>query len=88
MKLLTATSDLPETNAGSVETIAISQAHLDFLRAVSERINPNMPAAFGRAHVLRTLLERLEEAELNLSDASSEEELAEIAAAGLRRTTR
>lgn len=88
MKLLTATPDLPETDAGSVETIALSQAHLDFLAAVSERINPDMPAAFGRAHVVRTLLERLEDTEVNLSDASSEEKLAEIAAAGLRRTNR
>lgn len=87
MKLLTSAPDTPDTSAGSVETLGMSQAHLDFLRAVSERINPDMPAAFGRAHVIRALLDHLEESELDLSDATSEEEIAQIAAAGLRQTT-
>ena len=67
-----------------METIALAEAHLQFLTQLSRELNPTVAEPFGRPHAIRTLLEGLEEAELDLSGASSEEEIARVAAAALR----
>jgi hypothetical protein len=51
-----------------LETVLLSTTQLEYLDGQGRRLNPDMPAAFSRAHVLRTLLERLEESGLDLSD--------------------
>lgn len=67
------------------ETVVLSEAQLDFLGTVSERLNPDMPMAFGGAHVIRTLLERIEEAGVDLADAKDQEEITRLAADALRK---
>lgn len=73
MKLVLASSNASVEQTGSVETVVIARAHLDFLGRISREINPKMPLEFGIAHIVRTLLERLEDANV------------EGTAAGLRR---
>lgn len=67
MRLVTATpNDLsPETE---VETLLLSPAQLEFLGQLSRELDPAMPLAFGRPHALRTLLEKLEEAQKSKTD--------------------
>lgn len=68
--------------------LLLTAAQQQYLRGQSNGLNPDMPLAFGAAHVVRTLLERVEESGMDLSEASSEEELTRVATAGLRRQTR
>ena len=70
------------------ETVVLSEAQLQLLAAICHRLNPDMPMAFGGAHVIRTLIERLDEAGIDLADAKSEEEIARVAANGLRKLRR
>ncbi len=83
MRVIAARPQL-ETSETEIETVVLSKAQHDFLEKLSRGVNPDMPMAFGGAHVIRTLLERIEEAGIDLSDATSEEELTRIAANGLR----
>ena len=46
-----------------IETLLLSSAQLDVVDELSRSLDPTMPLAFGRPHVVRTLLEKLEEAE-------------------------
>ena len=63
LKLLRIPANVPPPPAaGSIETISIPQTHFDFLLSVSHEMNPRMPGGIGGAHVIRALLERLEEA--------------------------
>jgi hypothetical protein len=66
LKLVPADPNSPRES--EVETVVLSTAQLEYLDGQGRRMNPEMPAAFSRAHVLRTLLERLEESELDLTD--------------------
>lgn len=62
MRLVAATpTDLPPET--EVETLLLSPAELEFLGQLSMELNPAMPLAFGRPHAVRTLLEKLEEAQ-------------------------
>src|SRR5262249_53573593 len=65
----------PET-----ETVILSDAHIEYL----ERISPELNPAFGWSHAIRTILDRFEQSGIDLTDASSEEEIARLAAAQLR----
>ncbi len=80
---LVAAEPLPNDNPSDVETLAVSQAQLDYLGRLGREINPDMPMDFAGAHVIRTLLERFEESGIDLTAATSEEELAQIGARGL-----
>ena len=82
-----ARQSVPKTET-EIETVVLSKAQHDFLAALSHDVNPEMPMAFGGAHVIRTLLERFEEAGIDLRDAKSEEDVAQIAAKTLRRQSR
>ena len=67
-----------------LETIALSGEHLEYLGQIAHDMNPLMPASLGMSHLIRTLLERIEDSGIDLTDASSEEEIARLAAGRLR----
>lgn len=69
------------------EILGLSQTHASFLERVSRGMNPDMPAVFGWPHAIRAILDHFEESGIDFTAASSEEEIAEIAAAGLREAT-
>ena len=83
MRVVAAKNELP-TSQTEIETIVLTQAQLDYVAQLSRGVNPEMPMAFGGAHVIRTLLERIEEAGIDLGDAKSEDDVTRIAATGLR----
>lgn len=83
MRVVAAENPVP-TAESEIETVVLSQAQFDFLAKVSRDVNPDMPTAFGGAHVIRTLLERIEEAGIDLRDANSEEGVTRLATTGLR----
>lgn len=79
LKLLIPT-DTPSTD---VETLALSAIHVQFLERIAQGLNPDMPAAFGWPHAIRAILDHFEESGIDFTAASSEEEIAAIAAAQL-----
>lgn len=85
MKVIAAKENVPAPADTGVETLLLSPSQLEFLGRVTRNLNPHMPMAFGVPHVVRTLLERLEESGIDLTDAASEEELTRLGADGLRR---
>jgi hypothetical protein len=64
----------------ATETIVLSEAQVEYL----ERISPELNPAFGWSHAIRTILDRFEQSGIDLTAASSEEEIARLAAAQLR----
>ncbi len=68
----------------ATETILLSQRHASFLAKMSNEINPAMPAAFGWPHAIRTIIDRMEQSKIDLTVASSEREIAKLAAGELR----
>ena len=68
-----------------LETLVLSDRHLEYLEQISRAINPAMPRAFGWPQAIRAILDRIEESGIDLTDAASEEEIAELAAGKLRR---
>ena len=78
---LVAQAQKQEQAAGpATETIVLSDAHIDYL----ERIAPELHPEFGWSHAIRTILDRFEQSGIDLTAASSEEEIARLAAAQLR----
>jgi hypothetical protein len=73
--------------SSELETIALSGEHLDYLDQMVYEMNPDMPPPFGWSHLICTLLEKFEQSGIDLTDASSEEEIAELAAGRLREQT-
>src|SRR4051794_3559598 len=71
-----------------LETLLLSDAHLDYLERLCHSMNPEMPAAFGWPHAIRAILDRTEESGIDLTGASSEEEIAQLAAGLLRKDKR
>lgn len=74
-------------SSNELETIALSEEHLDYLDQMVYEMNPDMPPPFGWSHLICTLLEKFEQSGIDLTDASSEEEIAELAAGRLRDQT-
>src|ERR1043166_4691669 len=68
-----------------LETLVLSDRHLEYLEQISRAINPEMPKAFGCPHAIRAILDSIEESGIDLTDAASEEEIAVLAAGKLRR---
>ena len=68
-----------------LETLVLSDRHLEYLEQISQAINPEMPRAFGWPQAIRAILDRIEESDIDLTDAASEEEIAALAAGRLRR---
>jgi hypothetical protein len=70
-----------------LETIFLSGRHLDYLGQIAHEMNPDMPESFGLPHLIRTILDRVERSGIDLTDASSEEDIARLAAGRLGGTT-
>lgn len=67
-----------------LETLVLSDRHLDYLGQIARELNPDMPESFGLPHLIRKLIDRVEESGIDLTDACSEEEIARLAAEPLR----
>src|SRR5919107_3218053 len=80
---------MPPTQEGrkgaysELETIVLSDRHLDYLGQIARELNPDMPESFGLPHLIRTLIDRVEESGIDLTDACSEEDIARLAATRL-----
>ena len=88
MKLTIVGGNSPDHAESEIETLFVSAAQNAYLGRQSKAVNPDMPIEFGAAHVIRTLLERMEASGVDLSSASTEEEVTSVAAAGLRRASK
>ena len=76
----------PEHQPSELETIALSGRHVDYLGQMARQLNPDMPESFGLPHLIRAILDRIEESGVDLTDATSEEDIARLAAGRLRQT--
>ena len=83
LKVISQQAKLQQNDEGATETIVLSDAHIEYLERMSPESN-----AFGWSHAIRAILDRFEQSGIDLTAASSEEELAELAAAELRATGR
>jgi hypothetical protein len=72
----------------ATETLVLTGAHLDYLDEMSRGINPEMPVAFGGPHAIRLILDRIFDSGIDLTAASSEQEIAALAAGRLRERPR
>src|SRR6266849_1750325 len=80
LKLVVPTEENEQMTNPATETVVLSGAHIEYL----ERISPELNPAFGWSHAIRTILDRFEQSGIDLTAASSEEEIARLAAAQLR----
>ena len=87
MKLVSARREVAGTDPAT-EMITLSRQQAAFLDQVSHGINPQMPEVFGWPHAIRTILDRIEASGIDLTEASSEREIARLAAAELRAQSR
>jgi hypothetical protein len=83
MKLLTS-AEKNEGTSVELENLQLTARQIDFLQRVSASVNPAMPAAFGWPHAIRLILDRIEQSGIDLTDAKSEQEIADLAAGRLR----
>ena len=86
MYLMPSTEDRRLNAPSELETLALSDRHLDYLGQIVRELNPDMPASIGLPHLIRTILDRVEQSGIDLTDASSEEDIARLAAGRLRQT--
>lgn len=70
-----------------LETLLLSEEHLDYLGQIAREMNPDMPETFGLPHLIRAIIDRVEQSGVDLTDACSEEEIAQMAAKRLRGQT-
>ena len=70
-----------------LETLVLSEEHLDYLGHMAREMNPDMPESFGLPHLIRAIIDRIEESGIDLTDACSEEDIARLAAKRLRGQT-
>ena len=70
--------------SSELETLVLSDEHLDYLGQIAREMNPDMPESFGLPHLIRTIIERVEQSGVDLTDACSEEDIARLAAKRLR----
>ena len=68
----------------ATETILLSAQQLDYVARVSSDIDPAMHRAFGWPHAICTIIDRFAQSGIDLTEASSESELVELAARQLR----
>ncbi len=86
MHLIPSNTEARPEPANELETIALSGEQLDYLGQLARRMNPDMPASFALPHLIRTILDRVEQSGIDLTAACSEEEIARLAAGPLRQT--
>lgn len=84
MRLMPPTQERQNGSPNELETIVLSGKHLDYLGQIALEMNPDMPASFGLPHLIRAILDRVEESGIDLTDACSEEDIARLAAGRLR----
>jgi hypothetical protein len=85
MYLMPAVEEGRGSSPTELETLVLSNKHLDYLGQVALELNPDMPASFGLPHLIRAILDRVEQSGIDLTDACSEEEIAQLAATRLSR---
>jgi len=73
-----------ESRTDELETLVLSEEHLDYLGQIAREMNPDMPESFGLPFLIRTIIERVEQSGIDLTDACSEEDIARLAAKRLR----
>ena len=73
-----------EIDDGAIETVTLTPEQAAYLGRLSSAINPDMPAAFGLPFVIRQLIDRFAAAGMDLTGASTEDEIARLAASHLR----
>ena len=73
-----------ESRSDELETISLSEEHLDYLGQIAREMNPDMPESLGLPFLIRTIIDRVEQSGIDLTDACSEEEIAQLAAKRLR----
>ena len=84
---------MPPTTEGrggtpnELETIVLSGKHLGYLEEIARELHPAMPESLGLPHLIRTILDRVEQSGIDLTDAGSEEEIARLAAGRLRQSS-
>lgn len=88
MHLMPTTSEPRFDSLDELETLALSERHLEYLGRVVRELHPDMPASIGLPHLIRTILDRVEQSGIDLTDASSEEDIALLAAGRLRQRNR
>ena len=86
MHLMPPTENRHLKATSELETLSLSDHHLDYLGRIVRQLNPDMPASIGLPHLIRTILDRVEQSGIDLTDASSEEDIARLAAGRLRQT--
>lgn len=84
LKLVHPSEHEPAESDTAAETVVLSDEHIALVDELSEALNPDMPSAFGWPHAIRTLLDRFEKSGIDFTAASSEEEIAQVAAEALR----
>ena len=87
MYLMPPTKESTNGSPNELETIVLSGKHLDYLGQIALEMNPDMPASFGLPHLIRAILDRVEESGIDLTEAGSEEEIARLAAGPLRKSS-
>lgn len=68
----------------ATETLFLSTQLLDYVARVSSDIDPAMHRAFGWPHAICTIIDRFAQSGIDLTEASNESELVELATRQLR----
>lgn len=77
----------PAASADELEMLALERKHVHYLAELARETNPAMPASLGIPHVIRMIIDRVEQSGIDLTHACSEEEISRIAASQLRQMT-
>src|SRR5713226_9356601 len=83
LKVVSQTLEGETVSDAATETIVLYEAQVEYL----EQMLPEA-TAFGWSHAIRAILDRFEQSGIDLTAASSEEEIAVLAAAELRANAR
>lgn len=86
MKLVSSGAQTPVVS--EIETVALSEDQYEMLRQLSRDLDPDAHFAFGGAHAIRTLLDRIEERGIDLSGATPDESIAPRHPAAVKRPRR
>src|SRR5258705_2148087 len=84
MQVMPMTQEAPAGRTNELETFALSDRHVDYLGRIAREMNPDMPASLGVPHLIRTILDRVAQSGVDLTDACSEEDIAHLAAGRIR----
>ena len=84
MKLVSPLEKEVAGEAPATETVLLSARQLDYVARVSNDIDPAMHRAFGWPHAICTIIDRIAQSGIDLTDASNESELVALATRQLR----